>query len=88
MGTTTTGQEASQPRGPTGARGNGSGGGGGGSSLVGVGGLQASLVGGLDQTQGNAAASAGAGAGGVEAVGFLSPSPVADGKNGRVVLAY
>jgi hypothetical protein len=62
-----------------------SGGGGGGSSFVVTGATLAQLVAGVDQAQGNAALSVGAGAGGFDGVGGLSNS---DGKPGRLVLTY
>ncbi|MDP1821709.1 MAG: hypothetical protein Q8L48_00625 [Archangium sp.] len=62
-----------------------SGGGGGGSSFVAVGATQAMLVAGVDQAQGNASQSAGAGAGGFDGVGGLSNS---NGQPGRVVLTW
>lgn len=61
------------------------GGGGGGSSSIAPGATMASLVGGVDQAQGSASASLGAGAGGFDGVGGLSNS---NGKPGRVVITY
>ncbi|MDP3154745.1 MAG: choice-of-anchor D domain-containing protein [Archangium sp.] len=63
------------------------GGGGGGSSFVAPGATMASMIGGMDQAQGNAAASMGAGAGGTDDVGGRS-NPNSNGKHGRVVITY
>lgn len=63
------------------------GGGGGGSSFIASGATSATMVAGVDQSQGNAGQSMGAGAGGFDAP-MQTPNANSDGKPGRVVLTY